>query len=76
MLASWPSALHVMAGAYALIPLLGTTQLALFLGVGPVAALTLGLVPFLAGDTLKVVAAAAIALNCSVWLRRQGQPQN
>ncbi len=54
-------ALVVMAGAHALIHVLGATWLALFLGVGPVAALTLGVVPFLAGDAVKVVAAAAIA---------------
>ena len=55
------SALVVMAGAHALIHLLGATWLALFLGVGPVAALTLGVVPFLVGDAVKVVAAAATA---------------
>jgi len=55
------SALAVMAGAHATIYLLGATWLALFLGVGPVAALTLGVVPFLIGDTIKVLVAAAIA---------------
>lgn len=55
------SALAVMAGAHAAIYVLGATWLALFLGVGPVAALTLGVVPFLLGDVIKVVAAAAIA---------------
>ena len=60
-LATRRSALGVMAGAHALIHLLGATWLALFLGVGPVAALALGVVPFLAGDAVKVIAAAAIA---------------
>jgi biotin transport system substrate-specific component len=55
------SALGVMAGAHALIHLLGATWLGLFLGVGPVAAFTLGVAPFLVGDALKVVVAAAIA---------------
>lgn len=55
------SALAVMAGAHAAIYLLGVTWLALFLGVGPVVALTLGVVPFLIGDGIKVVVAAAIA---------------
>ena len=60
VLATRRSALAVMAGAHALIYALGATWLALFLGVGPVAALTLGVVPFLVGDTLKVVVAAGI----------------
>jgi biotin transport system substrate-specific component len=55
------SALGVMAGAHATIYVLGATWLALFLGVGPVAALTLGVVPFLLGDVIKVVIAATIA---------------
>jgi biotin transport system substrate-specific component len=50
-----------MAGAHAVIYLLGATWLALFLGVGPAAAFTLGVAPFLAGDAVKVVAAAALA---------------
>jgi len=50
-----------MAGAHMTIYVLGATWLALFLGVGPVAALTLGVVPFLLGDVIKVAAAAAIA---------------
>ncbi len=60
-LATRRSALTVMAGAHALIYVLGAGWLAVFLGVGPVTALTLGVVPFLAGDVLKVAAAAAIA---------------
>ena len=55
------SALVVMAGAHAAIYVLGATWLALFLGVGPVVALTLGVVPFLLGDVVKVTVAAAIA---------------
>lgn len=54
-------ALGVMAVAHATIYVLGATWLALFLGVGPVAALTLGVVPFLFGDMVKVVVAATIA---------------
>ena len=61
MLVERRSALGVMAGAHALIYVLGATWLALFLGVGPGTALTLGVVPFLVGDAVKVVAAAAIA---------------
>ena len=55
------TALLVMACAHAAIYVLGATWLALFLGVGPVAALTLGVVPFLLGDAVKVVIAATIA---------------
>jgi biotin transport system substrate-specific component len=55
------SALMVMAGAHAAIYLLGVTWLALFLGVGPVVALTLGVTPFLIGDAIKVVVAGTIA---------------
>ena len=50
-----------MTGAHAAIYVLGATWLALFLGVGPVAALTPGVVPFLLGDAVKVVVAATIA---------------
>jgi len=55
------SALAVMAGAHATIHLLGATWLALFLSVGPAKAFALGVAPFLIGDAIKVVAAAAIA---------------
>ena len=55
------SALGVMAVAHAVIYVLGATWLAIDLGVGPVAALTLGVVPFLLGDVIKVVVAATIA---------------
>ena len=55
------SALGVMAVAHAVIYVLGATWLAIYLGVGPVAALTLGVVPFLLGDAIKVVVAATIA---------------
>jgi biotin transport system substrate-specific component len=55
------TALLVMAGAHATIYVLGATWLARFLGVGPVAALSLGVVPFLIGDVIKVVVAATIA---------------
>jgi biotin transport system substrate-specific component len=54
-------ALAVMAGAHALIHLMGATWLGLFLGVGPATAFALGVAPFLVGDAIKVVAAAAIA---------------
>jgi len=53
--------LAVMAVAHALIHLLGATWLALFLGVGPDGAFTLGVAPFLIGDALKVVIAGMIA---------------
>jgi biotin transport system substrate-specific component len=54
-------ALGVMAGAHALIHLLGATWLGVFLGVGPGVAFALGVAPFLIGDALKVVAAAVLA---------------
>jgi biotin transport system substrate-specific component len=54
-------ALGVMAGAHALIHLLGATWLGVFLGVGPGAAFALGVAPFLIGDAVKVVAAAVLA---------------
>ena len=38
----------------------GATQLALFLGTGPVDAFLKGVLPFLPGDALKIAAAAAI----------------
>jgi biotin transport system substrate-specific component len=60
-LAGRGSALAVMAGAHALIYLFGATWLALFLGIGPAAAFALGVAPFLVGDAVKVVAAAALA---------------
>ena len=55
------SALRVMAVAHASIYGLGAAWLAVFLGVGPVAAFTLGVAPFLLGDAVKVVVAGAIA---------------
>ena len=55
------SALAVMAVAHATIYLLGAAWLAVFLGVGPVAAFTLGVAPFLVGDASKVAVAGAIA---------------
>ena len=61
MLATRRSALGVMAGAHALIYVFGATWLALFLGIGPSASLALGVLPFLVGDSAKVVAAAMIA---------------
>lgn len=54
-------ALVVMAVAHLAIYVLGAAWLAVFLGVGPVAALTLGVAPFLIGDAIKVVAAGLIA---------------
>jgi biotin transport system substrate-specific component len=38
----------------------GATQLALFLGAGPLDAFLKGVLPFLPGDALKIAAAAAI----------------
>jgi biotin transport system substrate-specific component len=54
-------ALVVMVVAHLAIYVTGATWLALFLGVGPSVALSLGVVPFLVGDAIKVVAAATIA---------------
>jgi len=54
-------ALVVMAGAHALIYVLGATVLALVVGVSAPQAFALGVAPFLIGDALKVVAAAALA---------------
>ncbi len=62
-------ALGVMAGAHALIYVVGATVLALLLGLSATQAFTLGVAPFLAGDAVKVVAAAAIAPTL-VRLRR------
>jgi biotin transport system substrate-specific component len=61
LLARRGQALAVMAGAHAVIYVLGATVLALVLGLGATQAFALGVAPFLIGDTLKVVAAAAIA---------------
>jgi biotin transport system substrate-specific component len=55
------SALGVMVVAHASIYVLGAAWLAVFLGVGPVAAFTLGVAPFLVGDAIKVAVAGAIA---------------
>ena len=55
------SAVGVMAVAHASIYVLGAAWLAVFLGVGPVAAFTLGVAPFLVGDAIKVAVAGAIA---------------
>jgi len=60
-LAGRGQALAVMASAHAVIYLMGATWLALFLSVGPTRAFALGVAPFLIGDAIKVVAAAAIA---------------
>jgi len=61
LLARRGQALAVMAGAHAVIYVLGATVLALVLGLGATQAFALGVAPFLIGDTMKVVAAAAIA---------------
>lgn len=63
------SALRVMALAHAAIHMLGATWLALFLGVGASEAFALGVAPFLIGDTVKVIAAAALAPTV---VRRRG----
>ncbi|MFA9446457.1 biotin transporter BioY [Egicoccus sp. AB-alg6-2] len=42
----------------------GATGLALVLGLSPAAAVAAGVVPFLAGDALKLVAAAAVVPAC------------
>jgi biotin transport system substrate-specific component len=61
MLAHRGRALAVMAGAHLVIYVLGATVLAFVIGVGAPQAFALGVAPFLIGDTIKVVAAAAIA---------------
>jgi biotin transport system substrate-specific component len=54
-------ALAVMTGAHLVIYALGATVLAFVIGVSAPQAFALGVAPFLIGDTIKVVAAAAIA---------------
>jgi len=61
LLAHRGRAFAVMAGAHVVIYALGASVLALVLGIGAPRAFALGIAPFLIGDTLKVVAAAAIA---------------
>jgi len=54
------SALAVMVGAHVLIYVLGAAVLGSVLGVGPATAVALGVTPFLLGDAIKVVVAAAV----------------
>jgi biotin transporter BioY len=54
-------ALGVMAVAHASIYMIGAPVLALVVGLSPARAFALGVAPFLLGDAIKVIAAAAIA---------------
>ena len=63
------SALIVMTGAHALIYVLGAAWLGAFLGIGPAAALKLGVAPFLLGDAVKVIVASAIAPHLVATVR-------
>jgi len=62
---SIPGSVAVMALGNLVIYAFGVTYLAFFLGIGPGAAITLGAVPFLLGDAIKVAAAAALLLAAS-----------
>ncbi|NCD19324.1 MAG: biotin transporter BioY, partial [Actinobacteria bacterium] len=55
-----PSMLLAAAAGSAVIYLIGTAWLMAFLGVGLREGLTLGVIPFLAGDAIKVAAAALL----------------
>jgi biotin transport system substrate-specific component len=59
-LASWRGAATAMVVGNLVIYTLGASVLALVLGVGPRAAVTMGVAPFLLGDLLKVAAATAL----------------
>lgn len=52
-----------MVAGTAVIYTLGTVQLALVAGLSPAKALSVGVLPFIPGDCLKIVAAALIALR-------------
>lgn len=62
--AGWARNLRGAAGAMVLgnlvIYAVGATVLALILGVGPIEAVSLGVVPFLIGDTIKLAIATAL----------------
>jgi biotin transport system substrate-specific component len=55
------TALAVMATAHIVIYLLGASVLAIVLGLDARGAFALGVAPFLAGDAIKVIVAAAVA---------------
>ncbi len=59
-LATWRGAATAMVVGNLVIYTLGATVLALVLGVGPQAALAMGVAPFLLGDLVKVAAATAL----------------
>lgn len=61
--------LGVMLLASAVIYVLGATVLALVLGVGAAQAIALGVVPFIVGDLVKVVAAAMLVPSLERALR-------
>ena len=60
-----------MALASVIIYLLGATHLAVVVGLGPRQAIALGVLPFLIGDTLKIVAAAALYRRLAPLLRKR-----
>jgi biotin transport system substrate-specific component len=60
VLASWRGAATAMVVGNLVIYALGATVLAVVLGVGPRAAVAMGVTPFLLGDLLKVSAATAL----------------
>jgi biotin transport system substrate-specific component len=60
LLGTWRGAAAAMIAGNLVIYALGATVLAFVLGVGPRAALAMGVVPFLLGDLVKVAAATAL----------------
>jgi biotin transport system substrate-specific component len=59
-LASWRGAATAMVVGNLVIYALGASVLALVVGVGPGAAVAMGVAPFLLGDLVKVAAATAL----------------
>jgi len=64
-----PAALGVMVAASLIIYLLGATVLALVLGIDASRALTLGVLPFILGDAIKLVSAALLLPSLSRLVR-------
>jgi biotin transport system substrate-specific component len=60
VLSTWRGAAVAMVIGNLVIYLLGASVLALVLGVGPQAAVSMGVAPFLVGDLVKVAAATAL----------------
>jgi biotin transport system substrate-specific component len=69
-LATWRGAATAMVAGNLVIYALGAGVLALVVGVGPSAALTMGVAPFLLGDLVKVAAATALLPATQRLLRR------